>query len=149
MRLLGRAYHFSLLICYPCSSKVEREQQIRITNTHEEASVIMVNQAYDTVLQNGVSRVHVVCNDWCFCSFNLVLLEAEYYCRYQNATDSSIEPVDINKTVESYIDVIPCLLSAHALSGCDTTARYYGIAKGTVVKQFKKGLQPWIPIPPN
>lgn len=36
------------------------EQQIRITNTHEEASVIMVNQAYDTVLQNGVSSMHVM-----------------------------------------------------------------------------------------
>ena len=27
---------------------------------------------------------------------------------------------------------------AHALSGCDTTGRYYGIANGTVVKQLKK-----------
>ena len=27
---------------------------------------------------------------------------------------------------------------AHALSGCDTTGRYYGIANETVVKQLKK-----------
>ena len=37
--------------------------------------------------------------------------------------------------------MIPSLLAAHALSGCNTTARYYGIAKGTVVKQLKKSLQ--------
>lgn len=41
-------------------------QQIRITNTREEADVTMVNQAYDAVLQNGVSRVHVVCDDTVF-----------------------------------------------------------------------------------
>ena len=44
-------------------------------------------------------------------------------------------------TVESNIDLIPSLLAAHALSGCNATARYYDIAKGTVVKQLKKGLQ--------
>ena len=41
-------------------------EQIRITNSHEEANVILVNQAYDAVLQNGVSRVHVVCDDTVF-----------------------------------------------------------------------------------
>ena len=39
------------------------EQQICITNTHEEADVIIVNQAYDAVLQSGVGRVNVVCDD--------------------------------------------------------------------------------------
>ena len=37
--------------------KVEMEQQISITNTHEETDVIMVNQAYDAVLQNGVGSM--------------------------------------------------------------------------------------------
>ena len=43
--------------------------------------------------------------------------------------------------MESSIDFIPSLLAACALSGGDTTARYYDIAKGTVVKQLKKDLQ--------
>ena len=43
--------------------KGDMEQKIRVTNTHEEADVIMVNQAYDAVLQNGVGRVLVVCDD--------------------------------------------------------------------------------------
>ena len=33
--------------------------------------------------------------------------------------------------------IIPCLLGAHALSGCDTVATYVGIGKGTVVKNLK------------
>ena len=31
-------------------------------------------------------------------------------------------------------NIIPDLLAAHALSGCDTTACYFGIGKGTIVK---------------
>ena len=51
-------------------------------------------------------------------------------------TDSSRNVADIKKTVESNIDLITSLLAGRTLSGCDTTARYYGIAKGTVVKQL-------------
>ena len=45
-------------------------------------------------------------------------------------TDRSRNAVGINKTVESNIDLVLSLLAAHALSGCNTTARYYDIAKG-------------------
>ena len=38
-------------------------------------------------------------------------------------------------------DQIPSLLTAQALPGCNAARRYYGIAKETVVKQLKKGLQ--------
>ena len=51
------------LLLLKCKGEFE---QIRITNSHEEANVILVNQAYDAVLQNGVSRVHVVCDDTVF-----------------------------------------------------------------------------------
>ena len=42
--------------------------------------------------------------------------------------------IDIKATVIEHNNIIPNLLSAHALSGCDTTACYFGIGKGTVVK---------------
>jgi hypothetical protein len=35
---------------------------------------------------------------------------------------------------------VPHLLAAHALSGCDTVAKPYGIEKKTVVKFLKRGL---------
>ena len=113
--------------------KGEMEQQIRTTNTHEEADVIMVNQAYNAVLQNGVGRVHVVCDD------TDVFAHLTYFFWKLNITadikmlptNNSRNAADINKTVESNIDLIPSLLAAHALSGSDTAARYYGIAKGS------------------
>lgn len=114
------------------------EQQIRIINTHEEADVIMFNQAYDAVFQNGVGRVHVVCDDT-----DVFALLTHFFWKLNFTadmkllpTDSSRNVADIKKTVESNIDLITSLLAAHTLSGCDTTARYYGIAKGTVVKQL-------------
>ena len=123
--------------------KGKMEQQIRITSTPEEADVIMVNQAYDAVLQNGVGRVHVVCDDT-----DVFALLTFFFCKLNITedikmlpTDSSCNAVDIYKTVESNIDLIPSLLASCALSECDTTARYYDIAKGIVVKQLKKGLQ--------
>ena len=34
--------------------------------------------------------------------------------------------------------IIPNLLAAHALSGCDTVGSYFGIGKKTVIKVLKK-----------
>ena len=45
--------------------------------------------------------------------------------------------IDINKTYEEHIDVVPNILAAHALSGCDTVGAYFGIGKSTVVKTLK------------
>ena len=114
------------------------EQQICITNTHEEADAIIVNQAYHAVLQNGVGRVHVVCVDtdvFAFLTYFFWKLNITADIKML-PTDSSHDAADMNKAVESNTDLIPSLLAANALSGRDTTARYYGIAKGTVIKQL-------------
>jgi len=47
--------------------------------------------------------------------------------------------VDIRKTVAMNKDIIPELLPAHALSGCDTVAACRGIGKGTVLKVVRSG----------
>ena len=41
--------------------------------------------------------------------------------------------IDIKVTAIEHRNIIPDLLAAHALSGCDTTACYFGISKGTIV----------------
>ncbi|KAJ8317813.1 hypothetical protein KUTeg_004633 [Tegillarca granosa] len=41
------------------------------------------------------------------------------------------EVTDIGSTAEDISDILPDLLAAHALSGCDTVACYHGIGKGT------------------
>ncbi|KAJ8027560.1 hypothetical protein HOLleu_32732 [Holothuria leucospilota] len=47
--------------------------------------------------------------------------------------------VDIGQTVETNIGIVGDILAAHALTGCDTVACYYGIGKGTVVKMLREG----------
>ena len=92
-------------------------------------------------MQNGVGRVHVACDH----TDAFVVLRYNFWKLIITTADITVLPtysshnvVAIKKIMESNIDLILSLLAAHALSGCDTTGRYYGIAKGTVVKQLKK-----------
>ena len=43
----------------------------------------------------------------------------------------------VNKNVEKYNDVIPSLITAHLLSGCDTAPTLFGIGKGKVLNVVK------------
>ena len=47
--------------------------------------------------------------------------------------------VDIKSTLAKHAQVVKNILPAHALSGCDTVASYFGLGKGTVVKVLKAG----------
>ena len=44
--------------------------------------------------------------------------------------------IDIKATVQAHRSIIPGLPEAHALSGCDTVPTYFGIGKGTVLKNL-------------
>ena len=44
--------------------------------------------------------------------------------------------IDIKATVQAHRSIIPGLPAAHALSGCDTVPTYFGIGKGTVLKNL-------------
>jgi len=47
--------------------------------------------------------------------------------------------VDIGKTVQKHSEIVEGILPAHALSGCDTVASYFGIGKVTVLKILRSG----------
>lgn len=47
--------------------------------------------------------------------------------------------VDIRATVEKNKSIIPTMLAAHALTGCDTVSACFGIGKGTMLKVLKSG----------
>ena len=47
--------------------------------------------------------------------------------------------IDIAATVQKFKNIIPELLPAHALSGCDTVAMCHGIGKGRMLKAVKTG----------
>ena len=43
------------------------------------------------------------------------------------------------KTVLKHSEIVERILPAHALSGCDTVASYFGIGKATVLKTLRSG----------
>ena len=45
---------------------------------------------------------------------------------------------DINATVRKHAKIIPGLLAANALTGCDTVASLYGLGKATVLKKLSE-----------
>ena len=55
------------------------------------------------------------------------------------ATSSERVPVDILASFKKKKDIVPHLLVAHGLTGCDTVAKLHGIGKGTVKYKLKQG----------
>ena len=47
--------------------------------------------------------------------------------------------LDIKQTLAKHKEIVKNLLPAHAISGCDTVASYFGVGKGTVIKLLKEG----------
>ena len=49
--------------------------------------------------------------------------------------------IDIDATLQKNTNAVTNLLAAHALSGCDTVASYFGIGKGKVLKVLREGTE--------
>lgn len=47
--------------------------------------------------------------------------------------------VDIKSTLAKHAQIVKNILQAHAISGCDTVASYFGLGKGSVIKVLKAG----------
>ena len=100
-----------------------------MSTTHEEADIIMVQQAI-RLMSSGKS-VRVISDDT-----DVFTLLAFYYssesCNQtllMEGTRSQRKVIDIRETVKTHEEVIPNLLELHALTGCDTVSRLYGIGK--------------------
>ena len=107
---------------------------------HEEADVIIPNQV--VYLANiGCCRIKVISDDT-----DVFVLLVHYYTD-KNLTATLIMEhisqgclsVNIGSTVAKHRSIAPHLLSAHALTGCDTVASYFGIGKTKVVKALGEG----------
>ena len=93
-----------------------------IRTTHEEADLIMVQQAYQSVLNHITEIVSVISDDT---GVFVVLLH--FYWRLSlktkilmQSTDNDRTLIDIGETVYANMNIIPSMVVAHALSGCDT-----------------------------
>ena len=49
------------------------------------------------------------------------------------------QTIDIRATAKAHANILPKLLAAHGLSGCDTAAPCYGIGKMKILKTLKQG----------
>ena len=108
--------------------------------THEEADVVIVQQVVH-VATAGSSSVKVISDDT-----DVFVLLLHYYqsenlkCDLvMTGTSHGRTSMDVKASVAKFANIIPELLSAHALTGCDTVSCFYGIGKATVVKCLKEG----------
>ena len=107
-----------------------------LRTTHEEADVIIPRQVI-SAMHEGASCVRVICDDT---DVFLLLLHTLYpfnttvTVQMDSPKNEDRGLVDIIKTGLANKDLVPCLLAAHSISGCDTVPQYYGIGKKRVLK---------------
>lgn len=107
--------------------------------THEGAYVIMPQQITCLATQ-GCRCIKVVCDD------TDVFILLVYLYHIQNLTCSVImettspqrSSVDVGATAKKHANIVPHLLAANALSGCDTVAYMFGIGKGPYWRYSRK-----------
>ena len=117
-----------------------------LKTTHEEADVIMINQMLWTIATNPSSSIKIQCDDT-----DVFALMVHYVHKYQlkntvlmEATKSGRQVIDIHLSIEKMVSAgyDPALiLPLHAISGCDTVAAYFGIAKKKTLNEVSYGGQ--------
>jgi hypothetical protein len=111
-----------------------------LNGTHEEADTILVQQAI--LAADDVDKQVVVISD----DTDVFLLLLYFYnLKKISATILMESPVqgrtriDIGASTIQHEKIIPDVLAAHAMTGCDTTAMCYGIGKNKAIKVLKRG----------
>ena len=143
---IDAAFNNSLIITGAHDVPEETKMGIRIMRqdmitTHEEADVIMTSQAIGVALAN--IPVTVVSDDT---DVFLLLLHFTHSNNidtpvFMEATSGDRTVVDIIKTKVKHTSLCSRLLAAHALTGCDTVSKMYGIGKITALTKLAKGMQ--------
>ena len=107
-----------------------------LRTTQEEADVIIPRQVM-SVIQEGASCVRIVCDDtdvFLLLLHTLYPFDANVTIQMDSPKNEDRGLIDIMRTGLVNIDLVPHLLAAHSLSGCDTVPQYYGIGKKRVMK---------------
>ncbi len=111
-----------------------------LDTVQEEADTILVQQML-RVAKETTNGITVLSDDT-----DVFVLLLYHYLQAQLTTmvimESPIKDravVDIGMTVDRHRNIITEVLPAHALSGCDTVAAYFGIGKGTALKAVRAG----------
>ena len=106
-----------------------------MATSHEEADNIIAQQAIMCKKQQP-GAISVIADDTDVFVLLLHHYQNEGFTRAMFMTSPAQQrsTIDIKATVEKHQAIVPGLLAAHALSGCDTIPTYFGIGKGTVLK---------------
>jgi len=112
-------------------------------NTQEEADVIIIHHLLIIVDSHPGSAVNVISDDT-----DVFALLVHFYHKRElscpltlEATSKDRKSIDIKATTQLHTNIAGTLLSAHAVSGCDTVAQLWGIGKTKVVKLLQAGHQ--------
>ena len=111
-----------------------------LRTTHEEADVIIARQMVSAAREGHLS-IKVVSDDT---DVFLLLMHFYHQCELlcpvvMESTSKERTVIDIGQSARNHQDILPQLLAAHALSGCDTAAYMWGVGKATVLKTLQKG----------
>lgn len=115
-------------------------KKIDMTNTHEEADVIIVNQLVYAA-RHGSSNICIVCDDT-----DVFVLLVYFYCKEELDCSVTMQSpvagrsvIDIKASSMKSQSISQNLPAMHALSGSDTTSYLFGIGKATAMKVLAKG----------
>ena len=91
----------------------------------------------------GCKTINVICDDT-----DVFVLLAHYFAEeslsvslIMESTIRSRLSIDIGATVAKHAGIVPQLIVAYAVSGCDTVGCYHGIGKTKVVKALSAGIE--------
>ena len=143
--LSSHSFQHSLIVTGQERTPIELTNRVKLerddmSTTHEEADVIMVQQAIK-LAKSGVKSICVLSDD----TDVFVLLIHFYYqenlsCQLvMESTGKERALVDIEATVKAHTNVVPHLLAMHCISGCDTMAQFFGVGKGTALRAINAG----------
>ena len=117
-------------------------QRFDLKTTHEYAYVIIPQQVV-ALADMRCRTINIICDDT-----DVSVLLAHYLAveslsvsLITESTSRSRSSIDIGETVAKHPGVVPQLIAAHAVSGCDTIGCYHGIGKTKVVKVMSAGIE--------
>ena len=144
----GVRHTHSLVVTGSDQTPVEVRPGVTVANgdmktSHEEADTIIPQQVV-AIANQGAKCVSDICDDT---DVFLLLLHFYNVCKLKyslfmgGGASEERMTVDIGATVKKHQTIVPYLLAAHTISGCDTVPYCYSIGKGSVLKALSKGVK--------
>ncbi|KAG0718792.1 hypothetical protein GWK47_051785 [Chionoecetes opilio] len=112
-------------------SKGRKSPRLDLASTHEEADILITQQAIHLAKEDPESHVRVVCDD----TDVFALLAYHYLSEKLQSSLTMQSPIigrsciDVKETARKHSAIVPELLALHALTGCDSVAATYGLGK--------------------